>query len=451
MIEKLAHARRMFGRIGKTLAGDIDGEVYNASMSRKRAMSGSAETSDFVDPHAVVRDSAAKVVLKRGRARPLWFGHPWVYSNAVDRVEGAAEPGSIVSLVDHDGRFIGRGTYNARSQIQVRLVTRSEEPIDAPFFVRRLRSAQALRAAVGLPSAQTDAYRLVNSEGDALPGLVVDVFGDAAAYQVSTLGMALWREEIAQAIEETLHSKTIYEVAAGSFADVEGFSAETRVVRGESRAQVPCHEDGIRLEAEPLAGQKTGLFLDQRPSRRRVGQMVAAAPAKFARVLDCYSYAGGFALQAGRAGATEITAVDSSSRAIGRIEAHAAANGVKIRAVESDTFRFLETATPRSYDLVIVDPPKFAKARKDLEAAIKGYERLSALALTACAPGAILVSCSCSQNVGMEDFERILAAGARQAAREVRIIDRLGPGEDHPVPPGFAEGQYLKVLVAFVA
>jgi len=439
----------MFGRIGKTLAGGIDGEVYNASMSRKRATSGSTETSDF-DPHTVLRDSAAKVVLKRGRARPLWFGHPWVYSNAIDRVEGKADPGSIVTLVDHDGRAIGRGTYNPRSQISVRLVTHTDEPVDAQFFVRQVRSAQTLRTAVDLPSARTSAYRLVNSEGDALPGLVVDVFGDAAAYQVSTLGMALWRDEIAQAIAEVLHPKTLYEVAAGSFVDVEGFAAETRVVTGESRAQVGCQEDGIRLEAEPLAGQKTGLFLDQRPSRTRVGQMVAAAPKKFARVLDCYSYAGGFALQAARAGAAEITAVDSSSRAIGRIAAHAAANGAQIRAVESDTFRFLETATPRSYDLVVVDPPKFAKARKDLEAATKGYERLNALALTACAPGAVLVSCSCSQNVGLEDFERTVAAGARQAAREVRILDRLGPGADHPLPPGFSEGQYLKVIFAYV-
>jgi 23S rRNA (cytosine1962-C5)-methyltransferase len=420
-------------------------------MSRKRATPGSAETSEFVDPHAVSRDSDAKVVLKRGRARPLWFGHPWVYSNAVDRVEGKADHGSIVSLMDHDGRFIGRGTYNPRSQIAVRLLTRSEEPVDAAFFVRRIACALSLRATVGLPNNRTNAYRLVNSEGDSLSGLVVDVFGDAAAYQVSTLGMALWRDEIGQAIDEALRPKTIYEVAAGSFAELEGFAAETRVVRGEARAQVPCQEDGILLEAEPLAGQKTGLFLDQRPSRMMVGQMVAARPGKLSRVLDCYSYAGGFALQAARAGATEITAVDSSSRAIGRIEAHAAANGAKIRAIESDTFRFLETATPRSYDMVVVDPPKFAKARKDLEAASKGYERLNTLALTACAPGAVLVSCSCSQNVGLEDFERILAAAARQAAREVRIVDRLGPGADHPLPPGFTEGQYLKVLFAHVA
>jgi 23S rRNA (cytosine1962-C5)-methyltransferase len=419
-------------------------------MSRKRATSGSTENTDFVDSDAVMRDSAAKIVLKRGRARPLWFGHPWVYSNAIDRVEGKAGLGSVVSLLDHDGRFIGRGTYNSRSQIAVRLLTRSEQPVDAGFFVRQLRAAQALRAAVDLPSARTTAYRLVNSEGDGLPGLVVDVFGDAAAYQVSTLGMALWREEIGQAIDEVLQPKTLYEVSAGSFAEVEGFAAETRVVRGEPRAQVSCLEDGIRLEAEPLVGQKTGLFLDQRPSRTRVGQLVASQPKKFSRVLDCYSYAGGFSLQAGRAGAVEITAVDSSSRAIARIEAHAAANGVQIRAVESDTFRFLETATPRSYDLVIVDPPKFARARKDLEAASKGYERLNALALTACAPGAVLVSCSCSQNVGQEDFERILAAAARQASREIRILDRLGPGADHPVPPGFTEGQYLKVVFAYV-
>ena len=168
------------------------------------------------------------------------------------------------------------------------------------------------------------------------------------------------------------------------------------------------------------------------------------------RVLDCYAYAGGFSLQAARAGAGEITAVDSSSRAVARIEAHAAANGAAIRAVESDTFRFLETATPRAYDLVVIDPPKFARARKDLEAALKGYERLNALALTACAPGAVLVTCSCSQNVSGEDFERILAAGARQANREMRILDRLGPGPDHPLPPGFGEGQYLKVLLAYV-
>jgi 23S rRNA (cytosine1962-C5)-methyltransferase len=453
VVEQVFHAEHPIGRTKavKALASNIVDGVYNASMSRKPATSTSSPTSDSGPASGVARDSAAKIVLRRGRARPLWFGHPWVYANAVDRVEGTAEPGCVVSLLDHDGRFIGRGIYNSRSQIPVRLLSRADEPIDAAFFVRRLRAAHDLRAALALPSAKTTAYRWVNSEGDNLPGLVVDVFGDAAVFQISTLGLSLWREEIVSAIVEVIAPKTVFEVAAGSFAEVEGFVAETRVVRGESRAQVACLEDGIQLAAEPLQGQKTGMFLDQRPSRIRVGQIVRAMPKKFARVLDCYAYAGGFGLQAARSGAGEITAVDSSARAVARIEAHAQTNGANIRAIESDTFRFLETATPRSYDLVVIDPPKFARARKDLEAAIKGYERLNALALTVCAPGAMFVTCSCSQNVDMVDFERILAAGARQSNREVRIVDRLGPGSDHPLPPGFGEGQYLKVLFTYVA
>ena len=392
------------------------------------------------------RDSSSRVVLCRGKARPLWFGHPWVYANAVERVEGEAAAGDIVSLVDHDGRFIGRGIFNPRSQIPVRLLTRKEESIDAAFFAARLRDAQALRTRLKLPSTDTTAYRLVNSEGDGLPGLVVDVFGEAAVVQVTTLGLALRRDAIFDAVQATLSPRTIYEVAGGSYAEVEGFVAQNRVVRGEARNLVPCLEDGLHFEAEPLAGQKTGMFLDQRRNRIRVGQLAGAG----LRVLDCYAYAGGFGLQAARAGASEVTAVDSSPRAVVRIEAHAVANGVPVRAVEADAFRFLETATPMSYDLVVVDPPKFARARKDLEAAIKGYERLNALALAVCAPGALLVTCSCSQNVGAQDFERIVAAAAKQAHREVRIVEGGGPGGDHPLPPAFTEGQYLKVLFVHV-
>ena len=392
------------------------------------------------------RGSSSRVVLCRGKARPLWFGHPWVYANAVERVEGEAAAGDIVSLVDHDGRFIGRGIFNPRSQIPVRLLTRKEESIDAAFFAARLRDAQALRTRLKLPSTDTTAYRLVNSEGDGLPGLVVDVFGEAAVVQVTTLGLALRRDAIFDAVQATLSPRTIYEVAGGSYAEVEGFVAQNRVVRGEARNLVPCLEDGLHFEAEPLAGQKTGMFLDQRRNRIRVGQLAGAG----LRVLDCYAYAGGFGLQAARAGASEVTAVDSSPRAVVRIEAHAVANGVPVRAVEADAFRFLETATPMSYDLVVVDPPKFARARKDLEAAIKGYERLNALALAVCAPGALLVTCSCSQNVGAQDFERIVAAAAKQAHREVSIVERGGPGGDHPLPPAFTEGQYLKVLFVHV-
>src|SRR3569623_326227 len=394
---------------------------------------------------AAPADSTAKVVLRRGRARPLWFGHPWVYANAVDRIEGQANAGDAVSLADHDGRLIGRGIYNPRSQIPVRLCTRRDQPLDAAFLRARIAEAKALRARVGLPSARTTAYRLVNSEGDDLPGLVVDAYGDAAVAQLTTLGMAQRRAEIFDALEAELGCRTVFATAAASYADLEGFQAVSRVARGESGPSVTCLEDGIELEVEPLGGQKTGMFLDQRENRARVGQL-----ARGARVLDCYSYAGGFSLQAARGGASAVTAVDSSARAVARVEGHATANGVKIEAVEADVFRFLETATPRAYDLVIIAPPKFARARKDLDAARKGYERLNALALGAIAPGGLLVTCSCSQIVDAVEFERILAAGAKLASRQVRVLEQHGPGPDHPLPPAFSEGQYLKVLFAYV-
>lgn len=386
-----------------------------------------------------------KVTLRKGKARPLWFGHPWVYANAVEKVDGTPEPGDVVSLLDTDGRFIGQGLWNVRSQIPVRLISRQDELIDAAFFLRRIREAQARRTALGLPNANTNVYRLVNSEGDNLPGLVVDVYGDAVSVQITTLGLFMRRAAIYDALQSVLQPKTIFQVNAGSYADLEGFACNAEVARGQSRITVPCIEDGIRLDVEPLAGQKTGMFIDQRVARQRVGQW-----AKGRRVLDCYAYAGGFSLQAARGGAKEITAVDSSPRAVARIEAHAAANGASVRAVEADVFRFLQTATAGAYDLVIIDPPKFAKARKDLEAARKGYERLNTLALRTCAPGAIFVSCSCSQNISADDLERVVAAAAKAAGRNLSVLDRLGPGPDHLLPLSFTEGQYLKVLFSYV-
>ncbi len=388
----------------------------------------------------------ARVVLRPGRARPLWFGHPWVYGNAVAHIEGDAEPGDIVALLDSDRRVIGRGMWSPRSQIPVRVLSRQEEEIDEAFFVRRFRAAEALRAALKLPSAETTAYRLVNSEGDGLPGLVVDVFGKTAVLQFTTLGLWRRKDAIVTALHTVLAPAAIVQVGSGAYGDVEGFSAEFAVLRGKAGATLACREEGIELEVDPSVGQKTGMFVDQRENRKRVGAL-----ARGRRVLDCYAYAGGFSLQAARGGAREVVAVDSSARAVARIAAHAEKNRVAIRAVEADVFRFLETATPNAFDLVVLDPPKFARARKDLDAARKGYERLNALALRTCAPGAILVTCSCSQNVSAEDLERIVAAAAKQAGRSVSLFDSTGAGSDHPVPAGFTEGRYLKALFAFVA
>jgi 23S rRNA (cytosine1962-C5)-methyltransferase len=401
----------------------------------------------------------AKVVIKRGRANPLWHGHPWVFSGAIEREVGSYAAGDIVDVEDSDGRLIGRGYANPRSQIRVRLVTFRDEPVDGALLRRRLAEAQGLRRLLGLPSAETTAYRLVSSEGDGLPGVTIDVYGDVAVVLFSTLGMKRVEDEVYAAVDELLRPRAIVEAAAGGVAQLEGFHAQNRIVRladGPDEAsirRVACLENGIKLEVDPLGGQKSGMFLDQRDNRRRVAGVVAnmVAAGRRPRVLDVYTYAGGFALAALRAGAAEATCVDSSARALERATQHAQLNGLGgLDTVESDAFRFLESATPRRYDVVILDPPKFARAKKDLEAAMKGYQRLNMLGLTAVAEDGILATASCSQNVDLESFERMLAAAARDAGRRVQVLEVASQAPDHPVTPAFAEGRYLKFLLCRV-
>jgi 23S rRNA (cytosine1962-C5)-methyltransferase len=362
-------------------------------------------------------------------------------------VEGAGEPGAPIEVVDADGRSIGRGFHNPRSQIRVRMITWGQEPIDAALIARRVNEAVALRRRLGLPSDATTAYRLVNSEGDALPGLIVDVYGDVCAIQFTALGMKRLEAAVLDALEAALRPRALVETGGGGFADIEGFAAATRVVRGEAIGVVACRENGVKLEVDPLHGQKTGMFLDQRENRRRLGEL-----ARDGEVLDVYTYAGGFALAALAAGARRATCVDSSARALERVRAHAELNGyaAAVETAEADAFRFLEAARPHAYDVVVVDPPKFARAKKDLDAALKGYQRLNALALNACRPGAIFATCSCSQLVDAEAFERMLAFAARDAGRRLQVLESASQGPDHPVPPAFPEGRYLKFLLCRV-
>ncbi len=387
----------------------------------------------------------AIVFLKRGRANPLWQGHPWVYSGAIAREEGSYQPGDVVDVADAEGRFIGRGFVNPRSQIRVRMVTQRDEAVDAALIARRVQEARGLRERLGFPSADTNAFRLVNSEGDALPGVVVDVYGDVCAVQFTALGMKKREVELYDALEELLRPKAIVEVSAGGFAQVEGFASASRTVRGDEAAArlVRCRENGLTLEVDPIHGQKTGMFLDQRENRRTLRTL-----AKGARVLDVYTYAGGFALNALAGGAAHATCVDASGRALERVREHAQLNGFDaIETIEADAFRFLETVRPRSFDIVVLDPPKFARARKDLEAALKGYQRLNTLGMTACSEGALLATCSCSQLVDEESFERMVAAAAKDAGRRVQLLQIASQGPDHAVPPAFPEGRYLKFLL----
>jgi 23S rRNA (cytosine1962-C5)-methyltransferase len=388
---------------------------------------------------------ADTVVVKRGRAKPLWFGHPWIYSEAIARAPATAESDEV-RVVDDEDRFIGRGFYSPRSQIRVRIASRKDEPLDEAWLAGRLAQAAALRARLGLPDAETNAYRLINSEGDFLPGLIVDVYGDAVVVQFTTAAMKRREAAIVDALAARLQPKSIFEASPGGFAQIEGFTATPRVVRGESRPRVPCREHGLALEIEPLGGQKTGWFLDQRDNRALVGRL-----ARGARVLDLYGYAGGFGLHAARGGATQVTGVDTSARALERAGAHFAANGLaEVELHESDVFRFLEQAPAQAWDLIVCDPPKFARAKKDLPAALKGYRRLNALALAACAPGGLLCTASCSQLVDEAELERTVAGAAVDARRRIQVLSVAYQAPDHAVPVAFPEGRYLKFLVCRV-
>jgi 23S rRNA (cytosine1962-C5)-methyltransferase len=415
-----------------------------------------------------------KVILKRGRANPVWHGHPWVFSGAVDRTTAPYQPGDLVEVCDAQERSIGHGFINPNSQIVVRMLTRAGEPLDSSsgglpgakrggvadhaldekavlsaLIGRRVGEAAALRRRLGLPSPQTNAYRLVNSEGDGLPGLIIDMFGAVAAVQFTALGMkrnedAVWKALLALPQPPA----AIVETAAGSFAQVEGFTSYARQLHGDPVADVvECLENGIHLSVDLKGGQKTGMFLDQRDNRQLVGRYCGGA-----RVLDLYSYAGGFALQALHQGAKEATCVDISPRALALSQAHAERNHLgPLVTVEADAFRFLEAAPPLHFDVVIVDPPKFARAHKDLAAAQKGYQRLNALALNTVRHGGLVATCSCSQLVDEETFERMIAAAATDAGRRVTVLHRGSQGPDHPVPPAFPEGRYLKFLLLGVA
>lgn len=388
------------------------------------------------------------VTLKRGRAKPLWFGHPWIYSEALEPAGAEAlQPGDEVRVLDHDGRFIGRGFANPRSQLRVRLASRHDRELDDAWLSGELAAAAQLRARLGLPGPDTDCYRLVNSEGDFLPGLIVDIFGDAAVVQFTTFAMKRREAAVFDALATLLGARTIFEVAAGGVAQIEGFEASARVVRGEPRPKVACKEHGLALEIEPLAGQKTGYFLDQRENRALVGRLATGA-----RVLDLYCYAGGFGLAAARGGARSVVSVDISGRALERARAHFRLNQLgDPETVESDAFRYLEQAPAGGFDLVICDPPKFARARKDLEAALKGYRRLNALALAAVAPGGLLCTASCSQLIDAAELERALAGAAKDAHRRLQILELRHQAADHVVPAGFAEGRYLKFFVCRVS
>ncbi|HXG50624.1 MAG TPA: class I SAM-dependent rRNA methyltransferase [candidate division Zixibacteria bacterium] len=383
-----------------------------------------------------------KVFLKKGRELPVLRGHSWIFSGAVEKAHGDTEAPSTTEVFDHSGKWIARGLSSPKSQIRVRVLTWRDEPIDRDFFRRRILDALELRRRQ--PARSASAWRLVNGEGDFLPGLIVDRYGDFLVCQFLTAGIEALKAWIVEALSELLSPKGIFERSEGRVREEEELPPSLGVLAGEAPPErLAIEEHGFRFEVDVWRGQKTGFFLDQRDNRAFLGSL---APGE--RVLDCFCYSGAFSAYAYRAGAREVISVDSSGPALELARRNLELNGLPAgdeTLIKADAFSYLK-ADDASFDTIVLDPPSLAHRRADAAAAAGGYKFLNLHAFRRVKPGGLLLTFSCSQHVSADLFQKIVFGAAVDARRRVAVLKRLGQSVDHPVSLHHPEGEYLKGL-----
>lgn len=386
-----------------------------------------------------------RLTLRRGHDRRLRGGHPWVFSNEIDSIDGPADPGAAVAVFAADGQRLGTGYYNPHSLIAARLLSRREESIDTPYFFSTLlqKALEYRHRACG----NLAAMRLVHGEGDGLPGLVVDRYGDVLSVQLLTAGMEARRGIIVQALLELLGPRAIVARNDSASRALEGLTSYVELLHGEAPGPVETTINGLCFAVEVMAGQKTGLFLDQRENCRRLEGLVSGAD-----VLDLFCYAGAWSLHAAHYGAGNVTGVDVSAGAIRQAHENARLNRLEetCRFVAADVFDYLRDQHGRRFGTVILDPPAFIKSRKHLEEGKKGYLTVNRRALEMVAPGGFLVTCSCSHHLDRATFLALINQAAQQARRNVRLVEMRGQAADHPILPACPETDYLKCAVLFV-
>ena len=392
-----------------------------------------------------------KVTIKSGHVRPIWAGHPWVYAQAIDCVQGGAGPGDAIDVVDPQGKWLGRGLYSPDTAIPVRIYTRVQtQDINQMLFEQRIATAIRRRRALGLPSERTNAFRVINGEGDDFPGLVVDTYGDIAVIQISTIGVKLREAAILDALERHLTPRGIVDRTSERLARAERFTAKRGVVRGERDVRELEFSERAFEYAIPLElGQKTGFYLDQRTLRGRIEQLSQGRS-----VLDVFSYVGPFALAAARGGARRVIAIDSNPLALEIAAQAAARNGLteRIEYVHDDAFEALKrSGRSEKHDLVICDPPKLAPSKAASMQALKYMRSIAATSCRAVTNGGALVLCSCSAALGLNELTRALALGARDVNVAARVLERWHQGPDHPVIAAFPEGSYLCAVIAEIS
>lgn len=388
------------------------------------------------------------VYLKKGKEESLKRFHPWVFSGAILRIEGEPAEGEVVRVLTAEGDFMAVGHWQIGS-IAVRVLDFEERDIDEVYWKHRLQVAYELRRSIGVAGVDgNDTYRLVHGEGDCLPGLVVDVYGRTAVMQAHSVGMHVARHEIARALVEVTKGavENVYYKSETTLPFKADLGQENGFIIGESRDDVAV-ENGLKFHIDWLKGQKTGFFVDQRDNRSLLEHY-----AKGRTVLNMFCYTGGFSVYAMRGGAVSVHSVDSSSKAVDLTRANVELNfpgDVRHEAFAEDAFKFLDAMEGR-YDLIILDPPAFAKHKDALRQALKGYTRLNAKAFSKIKSGGILFTFSCSQVVSKDNFRLAVFTAAAQSGRRVRILHQLHQPADHPINIYHPEGEYLKGLVLYV-
>ena len=390
------------------------------------------------------------IKLRDGKERSLRKRHPWVFEGSI--ASGRADAGETVRVESHTGEFLAWGAYSPASAIRVRAWSfDAAERIDAAFFERRIARAVAVRARLPIDS---DAMRLVHGEADGLPGLVVDRYGDTLSAQFTAAGVERWKGVIADALLKVTGLQRLYERSDASVRELEGLPSVTGWLRGEPAdakdTEITIREHGWRLTVDVARGHKTGYYLDQRDSRKLFADSVRHFGSQ--RVLNCYSYTGGFSVAALAGGAAEVTSVDSSGPALERATAHVALNGfdaTRHTAIDADVNatlrRFIEQG--RRFDAIVLDPPKFAATAAQAERAARAYKDINRLAFALLEPGGLLFTFSCSGGVSADLFHKIVAGAGLDAGIDGQIHARTGAAPDHPMTVTFPEGEYLKGLV----
>ncbi len=387
-----------------------------------------------------------RIILKRGREKPVLRGHPWVFSGAVAKVGGEVSPGEVAEVYSKEGQFLGLGHINPRSQIIVRVLTQKREELGEKFFSERISRAIVLRE--GWSRGRTNAYRVINGEGDFLPGLIVDRYRETLVLQCLTAGMDRLKGMLTQLLAKELRPRSIYERSDVATRSEEGLPESSGLLYGKDVPElIEIEEYGCRFRVNVRKGQKTGFYLDQRENRFSLKSLSEGK-----KILDCFCHTGAFSIHAGSGGAKEVTFIDSSEEALAIAEEHFRLNQLEKtlhRCIRGDVFEMMRSLEP-GYDMVILDPPPFAKKKGHLPSASRGYKDLNLWAFRLLNKEGLLFTFSCSHYMSWDLFQKIVFSAALDSGRSVQLVGRMGHPWDHPINLCHPEGEYLRGLICRV-